>query len=378
MMPTEASFAKTVNIGSGHSNVVQLSGGTSYRKRLRNRKRRAAKKRAAKNKKQDVQLHHISVKAPRPTLKPAPVPTPMIKLKPAMQPAALLSSKPDMQGAVVPVSLKAASSTDTKTQFTGKVRPPRKVYEAYVAEIKAGHDTEKVMMSYLSEKKKIEMMAALNKSEKMRTFGLKFIAKVTQCTDLTFMDQKITGNKAVVSYKGKDICSKKHNPYVKKTERVEMIKENGRWKIEISSSGDHDLILHKSYLNKNDPRNTENAKTGYTPSTIYESYAHLLKKEDGFKDAAEFFATKQKKASLLKLFNHPKEVSDQTLKAVAKSAECTQLKLVSEEINNGTATLKYAAKDYCSNNAQLDRFETVELLKVQGFWKVDKITVRNH
>ncbi len=352
MLPTGAAVAKTVHIGAGHTKIVQLSGGKSYRKRLRSRKRRAAKRHT-------VQLHAVSVKMPIPKI----AKTSKTSGRKAAE-VKTVSLHASSQSSVAKKAVNAAS-------FTSKATTPRGVYEDYVAALKAGHDTEKVMMYYTSEPKKAEMMRAIKTSAKMKEFGLKFIAKMTQCTDLTFINEKITGRKAVINYKGKDICSKKQSPYVKKTERVEMIKENGHWKIEASSTEQHDFILLKAGSGET------KLQARYDPRTIYESYVYQMKKEHGFRDAAEFLTTEQKKADLLKLFKHPKEIVDQRLQAVAKSTKCTALNLVSEKIKKSKATIKYAAKEICTQNAKMDRFETVELLKVQGFWKVNKITVSN-
>ncbi len=106
----------------------------------------------------------------------------------------------------------------------------RRVYERYVADLKAHKDFRAVVEKYTSFKKQSSMLKLLNYPEEMRENTLKMIISSHKCMALTFLSEElISKRKAIVSYETKDLCG--HSTSGAKYEVVELISEQNHWKI---------------------------------------------------------------------------------------------------------------------------------------------------
>lgn len=113
---------------------------------------------------------------------------------------------------------------------------PRGTYERYVQLEISGITVEQFIVSY-SERKQLEIEEAvktqmekngLNREQTLQRF-LPIFRSLAKCKNLDFLDEKIEGNKATISYKSTDDCMK--GQINVKKEIIYMVYESG-WKID--------------------------------------------------------------------------------------------------------------------------------------------------
>lgn len=112
---------------------------------------------------------------------------------------------------------------------------PKEIYDKYVQMEVSGITVEQFISSY-SKRKQEEIEGAvrdtmkkngLNRKQTIETY-LPIFQRFAKCKTLVFLDQKIDGNKAIISYKSTDDCTGEVN--IKK-EIIYMVNEDG-WKID--------------------------------------------------------------------------------------------------------------------------------------------------
>ena len=113
---------------------------------------------------------------------------------------------------------------------------PKEIYDRYVQMEMSGITVEQFMASY-SKRKQVEIEGAVKEAMKKNGLDreqtienlLPLLQNFSKCKSLEFLDEKIDGDKATVSYKSTDDCVKGEINI--KKEVIYMVNEGG-WKID--------------------------------------------------------------------------------------------------------------------------------------------------
>ena len=119
---------------------------------------------------------------------------------------------------------------------------PRKTYEDYFAKEKEGITSFDYFINSYTVRKQKEIEEGITESiersiakGKKRTrdevikASMAHFKRFATCKKLEFLNEEIDKNRAIITYKATDICSKKVSF---NTELVYLVKENGSWKID--------------------------------------------------------------------------------------------------------------------------------------------------
>lgn len=118
-----------------------------------------------------------------------------------------------------------------------------------------------------------------------------------------------------------------------------------------------------------------------SPSEVYEEYNAKVVQGINFVDDKAYYTKRKLKEVESKFPQYMKsmkksreEVIEFYIDFSKKLAECKEIKLVKEVVENNTATLEYSQKDICGNESSSKEKQTIRMIK-EGGWKIDDVLI---